>query len=214
MNRSAAAQRMLWSGFLLLWLALALGCAGRRELAPQAGAEVPVAPAGLQVLAYFAWLEAAPALAVSAELERLLRAPRGPVEEVQRALLLSASARASEAGEEKARRVLDALVTWPAEDAREADYLEFGRVWRRVLILRENLQGAAASMRAAGEAMRSTDANLRQVQQDLEAAHVSHEDSAQQIRELETQIEALRRQIEALTSIEQQLIEREQSQNP
>ena len=201
----------------LMLLAALAGCAsappdGSAGTSP--AAEAPVRePADYGPLEYYAWLSSAPPAAAEAELARL----EGNwwwrntlVDRVQHALVLSASTLAGDAGRRQALELLDGVAKAPAAGGRDAEYRQFAAIWRSVLVLRDNLTVASLALRRAREDLRETDASLQQVREAFKDALESREGHARQIQELETQIRSLKKQIEALTTIEQQLIEREQ----
>lgn len=200
----------------LMLLAALAGCAA----APPGAAENPpvaeapaLAPADYRPLEYYAWLSSAASAEVEAELARLEGSwwwRNTLVERVQHAMVLSASALAGDAGRRQALELLDGVAKAPADGEREAEYRQFAAIWRSVLVLRDNLAVASLALRRAREDMRETDASLQQVREAFKDALESREGHARQIHELETQIQSLKKQIEALTTIEQQLIEREQ----
>lgn len=147
----------------------------------------PTGPASYDPLAYHVWLEAASPGQIAAERNRLEQDDvPGTIDSVQLALMLSHPRTGSAATRQQAISLLEQVETGVAESAanRVAEYRDFAGIWLRMLRAR---QGETEAREALA-------------------------DSEAQWRELEARNRQLQSQIEALTNIEQQLIEREQSQ--
>lgn len=142
-------------------------------------------------LAYFAWLESADQDALDREQARLSAPsdnhnPR--ITLVQRALLYSVPPGANNDSHGDARELLMVALQETETDASpsslQEEYTAFARIWLALLEQKHQYQSAQANQ-------------------------LSDQD---RIRELSVKVDRLEKQIEALTTIEQRLIEREQTQ--
>lgn len=200
------------AGLLLLLLLLG-ACGPTRELAQRALPDSP-APERLSAMQYFRWLGEASSEHLAEELERLEREwPRASVvDKAQLALLLSVSPLADDYNLLRARDILYSMTEEVVITQRSQDYLALAELWGAVLQLRDNLSGATLARDDARQELDASRRDIEALQARLVAAEEAKVASEHRVGELEEQIKALKKQIEALTTIEQQLIEREQSQ--
>ncbi|MEX0618305.1 MAG: hypothetical protein WDZ76_13405 [Pseudohongiellaceae bacterium] len=162
------------------------GCAQLMDniLVNREPAEVGVA---YNSLAYYNWLRSAPISNLNSERQRLEQeAGSGDViPSVQLAVVLTDSRIADEETESRAREVLRQADTVCGDQDHCENYLVFGKLWENMLDQRVRLQLTTADWRRDQE----------------------------NIRRLEDQIRLLEKQIQDLTGLEQQIMERERSQN-
>lgn len=145
-------------------------------------------------LAYFAWLESADTTSLAQEHSRLtnqtdIRQPE--INLIQRALLYSVPINSSDRDPEAAIEMLSLALRDTSDMATPGsmreEYNAFARIWLTLLEQQQNYKTAQANQ--------NSDQHL--------------------IKELSVKVDRLEQQIEALTTIEQRLIEREQTQgNP
>ena len=143
-------------------------------------------PENYSVHAYYNWLDSADTEEIDTERVRLESEERDLTRDVQLALVYSVPETASIEQEQQAIELLSTLE--PPGGVRfgvRGAYSDFARIWRDVLQQRQ--------------ALRNTETEL------VEALKIQN-------RQLQEESRRLQEQIDALTTIEQQLIEREQSQ--
>jgi len=144
----------------------------------------PGFPEGYSVDRYYIWLEEAGSEELFREHERIVQKDQSALtitEVVQLALIISVSGLGNEQAEFHAVELLDGLDNREARNRQEQSYLEFSKVWKRIL----------------EQGYESYQTNQRQAE--LE----------QEIEVLKEHNRRLQEQIDALTTIERQLIERE-----